>query len=151
MAMVEVSSGDKELVSAFEDAVEKIESLAMGQSEHEAQPEEGRSSEKKDHHTDQSEGSIANVVQGLEPGNSNDSVPSGEAIAIKEVFEGYIESQSEVDSGSAEESAIVSAEQRMDDKLPQTSLASEILFQNSMHRYPRSMPRISVTFPIGNW
>ena len=56
MAMVEFSSSDKELVSAFEDAVERIESLATGQPEQEAQPEEGRSSEKKDHHTDQNEG-----------------------------------------------------------------------------------------------
>ena len=83
--MAEVSSNDEELISAFEDAVERIESLAMGQPEQKAQSE-GAPSEKKDRHTDQIEDSIPDGAQGIDIGANNDSFTSGEADGIKGIF-----------------------------------------------------------------
>ncbi len=131
--MAEVSSNDEELVSAFEDAVERIESLALGQPEQKAQSE-GRAPEKTDRHTDQTEDSIADGTQELESGTNNDSFTSGETDEIKGIFENYIESQYEYvatdagseSSGLVEESAVTHVDRRIDDNIVEVGLVSEI-------------------------
>ena len=137
--MAEVSSNDEELVSAFEDAVEKIESLAMEQPEQKAQSE-GRAFENRDRHTDQIEDSIPDEVQGLEVGANNDSFSSGEAEEIKGIFENYIESQyeyagtevaAESESSELDDTlTIAHADEGIDDDLLQADLASEAPVSN---------------------
>jgi len=149
MVMFKVSNSDEELVSAFEDAVERIESLATEQPDKKNQFE-GKVSEKKDRHTDQNIELSFNGAQDLGSEINSAAFASDEVDEIKGIFEDYIESQyehvateSQIDGGSnasrlPDESAFNNTDERMDKDLPQTELVSETFSDGELVAQPEN-------------